>query len=362
MQKKVVALAVAGILAVPMAAQAGVEVYGQARLSVGFIGNDAAAPADDSSLSVTSHASRLGFKGAEDLGNDLKAVYQFERGIDFDNQTSSATDSGSDTVSVSNITARNSYVGLAGGFGTVIVGIHDTPYKIATSRLDVFSDTYGDYNAVISSAHDVRLDNVLAYMSPDMGGFSLVVAYVSDIANDDLPDSDSTVDKAAVSIAGMYSNGPLYASLAFQSISDYTGTAGEDADAMKLGLGYKLSQTDLGFVYENTKVSKIAPAIEPDQNAIYFSVSHPITTDTNVKLAIGQLDESSNGAKNGGDFVAIGVSRNMTKNAELYALYSQMANDTNGTNGLTAGSGPAAGADKTASALAVGINLKFSSL
>jgi predicted porin len=352
MQKKLIALAVAGVLAAPVAAQAGVEVYGQVRLSVGFIGDDAASPADDSSLAVTSHASRLGFKGAEDLGDGLKAVYQVEAQVDMDDDNAGLITG-----------TRNTFIGVAGGFGTVVAGRHDTPYKMSTSKLDVFSDTYGDYNAVISATHDARLDNVVAYISPDMSGFTLAVAYVSDIANDDLPDSSSTVDNDAVSIAGMYSNGPLYASLAFQRVSDFTGTAGEDADAMKLGVGYKLGQTDLGFVYENTEVSLTAPAAKTDQDAIYFSVAHPITADTNVKFAIGQLDESSSGAKDGGDFIAIGVAKNMTKNAELYALYSQMSNDTNGTNGLTAGSGPAAAAaDKTASAFAVGMNLKFSSL
>lgn len=358
MQKKLITLAVAGVLAAPMMAQAAVEVYGQARMSVGMIGNDAdpgAAPADDdSSIAVTSHASRLGFRGNEDLGGGLKALWQIESGIDMDNGGGNAID-------------RNTFVGLAGGFGTVILGQHDTPYKMSTGKLDVFSDTYADYNAVINSTHDMRSDNIIAYLSPDMSGFSLAVAYIDDISNDDLPDTDETVDQRALSLAAMYSNGPLYVSLAYQTVSDYGtgggGTDSEDFDAMKFGVGYTLpTQTTLGFIYENTELNETAPTAKPDQDAMYFAVTHPITTDTTVKLALGQLDETTSGANDGGDFLALGVSKNLTANTEVYALYTQMSNDTNGTNGLTAGNGPAAAADKTASALAVGMNLKFSSM
>jgi predicted porin len=256
---------------------------------------------------------------------------------------------------------RNTYIGVAGGFGTVIAGKHDTPYKMSTGSLDVFGDTYGDYNAVINSTHDARLNNVVAYISPDMSGFSLAVGYSSDIGSDDLPDTNANLDQDAISIAGMYNNGPIYASLAFQSVSDITGVDGEDTDAMKLGFGYKLpTNTQLGFVYENVEIST---ATKTDQDAIYFSVSHPIMADTNIKFAYGMLDESSSGANDGGDLLSIGVSKNMTKNAELYALYSQMDNDSAGDNGLSQGSGPdAATAGETASAFAVGLNLKSSSM
>jgi predicted porin len=40
MQKKLIALAVASVLAAPLAAQAGVEVYGQARMSLDFNSNN----------------------------------------------------------------------------------------------------------------------------------------------------------------------------------------------------------------------------------------------------------------------------------------------------------------------------------
>ncbi len=355
MQKKVIALAVAAIMAAPMAAQAGVEVYGKARLSVGFIGDDnATTGSDDSSLAVTSHNSRLGFKGSEDLGGGLKAVWQYERGIDLDNQKTSGGSSG-DTI-----TARNTFVGVAGGFGTVIAGINDTPYKTATGSLDPFVDSYGDYNIVISAANDIRFDNVIAYMSPDMEGFSVALAYASDIANDDLPDTLSNDDKDAISMAGMYNNGPLYVSLAYQAIGN-AGGVGADSDAIKLGVGYKLpTNTNLGFVYES--VGQDTTPTKVDQSNLYFSVSHPVMADTNVKFAYGKQGESMNGANDGGNLLAVGVSKNMTKNTELYALYSQMANDTNGTTGLSTGGGPKSFADKTASALAVGVNMNFSSM
>ncbi|OGT18821.1 MAG: hypothetical protein A2V90_01745 [Gammaproteobacteria bacterium RBG_16_57_12] len=382
--KRIIALSIAAALAAPLGAQAAVEVYGQARVSVGFISDDSSATgADDSSIAVTSHNSRLGFKGAEDLGDGLKAVYQIEAQIDMDDDNTSSvsftdtnttdTDDGSgatttttttqDTGSGLLIATRNTFVGLAGGFGTVVAGHTDSPYKTSTGKLDIFADSYADYNAVISTTHDIRPDNIIIYTSPDMSGFTLGVGYITDTGNDNLPDTSSTIEKDGFSLAAMYNNKDmgLYATLAYQSLTDWTGTDNEDATAMKLAVGYTLpTKTALGLIYENTEVD-MTTGTKSDQDNIYFSVAHPIAEGTNVKLAIGQRGETASGSNNGGDYLALGVSKKMTPNAELYALYAQVSNDASGSGGITAGSGPSAGADKTASAFAVGINLSFSS-
>ena len=84
--KSMIALAVTGLLAAPMAAQAAnAEVYGKVRVSAGIVGNDDQTAAnEDSKLNVTSHDSRFGVKGSEDLDNGMKAVYQLETEVDFD--------------------------------------------------------------------------------------------------------------------------------------------------------------------------------------------------------------------------------------------------------------------------------------
>ncbi len=161
-------------------------------------------------------ASRLGFKGSEDLGNGLKAIYQVEFGINL-NDTNNNVLSNSDSI-----TYRNTFVGLAGNWGTFLMGRHDTPMKISTGKLDLFADTMADYNGTVGFS-DFRADNVVAYISPSWSGFQLAAAVV--------PAGGATGGTAGLnlnedsiantwSIAAIYSNGPFYASAAFENLNN----------------------------------------------------------------------------------------------------------------------------------------------
>ncbi|WP_058553979.1 porin [Thiohalocapsa sp. ML1] len=159
-------------------------------------------------------ANRVGVKGSEDLGNGLKAIYQVEFAVQLDD-TNGDISSGSDPVAM-----RNSFLGLAGDWGTFLVGRHDTPMKISTGKLDLFSDTVADYNGTVGF-DDLRTDNTVAYISPSFSGFSLALAAVapggSTAGEGPSVDSDSF---EAYSLAAIYNNGPFFASAAYESISN----------------------------------------------------------------------------------------------------------------------------------------------
>jgi predicted porin len=161
-------------------------------------------------------ANRVGVKGSEDLGNGLKAVYQVEFGVNFasaDNAIPSGRNGG--------VSIRNSFVGLAGDWGTALVGRHDTPLKISTGKLDLFADTIADYNGTVGF-HDVRADNVVAYISPSFSGFSFMGATVAGggaTAFGDL-NYENTSLASAYSLAMIYNNGPFYGSAAYEVLSN----------------------------------------------------------------------------------------------------------------------------------------------
>jgi len=174
----------------------------------------------------SSRANRLGVKGSEDLGNGLKAIYQIEFEISMANETDEDLANGDLTVDLNGngvasgpIKMRNSFVGLAGDWGTFLVGRHDTPLKISTAKLDLFSDTMADYNGTIGFT-DIRADNAIAYVSPSWSGFQLAAALVpgggGTATNASNIDSDSI--NQAWSIAAIYSNGPFYASVAYETL------------------------------------------------------------------------------------------------------------------------------------------------
>ncbi|MEJ2455603.1 MAG: porin [Candidatus Thiodiazotropha sp.] len=201
--KKVLSLAIAAALVAPVAAMADATLYGKAHFAVVNTDIDDGNPATDDQdvWSTDSVFSRFGIKGSEDLGGGLTAVYQFEFQVN--------PDAGS------TLNNRNQFIGLAGGFGTFLAGRHDTPMKMSQGKFDVFPDQNytgvkgGDIAGLIPG--DDRVGNVLAYVSPSMGGLTFVGAAVAG----EQPGLDLTGIADHYSIAGMYSNGPIYAALAY---------------------------------------------------------------------------------------------------------------------------------------------------
>lgn len=353
MQKKLIALTVASVLVTPLAAQAGVEIYGQARMSLDFnSNNDPVATNEDSALAVSSNRSRLGFRGDEDLGGGLKALWQFEQGVAFD--TSNWNDS-----------RRDSYIGLSGGFGTVLAGNLSTPYRVATSGLDPFRNTRGDNNAIIGSLNgstgwndENRANNAVAYASPDMSGFSAMLAYIvpSAATGDSLPMTTTQGKEDAYSLSGTYASGPIFVTAGYESWNAL-GAGGDDVSAWKIGGSYTLmGNTTLGAIWESLDMGGTT-ATNGDRDAWTLSVKHKMG-DITLMAAYAMADETGGVADTGANQFSLGGSYAMSKTTEAYALYSMVGNDSAGRYSLDGVNG-VLGED--VSSFSVGINHTFSS-
>jgi predicted porin len=281
MKKSLIALAVAGAFAAPaFAATSNVDVYGVLNLAIESADMSATGGGNNNqrdNMAIVDNVSRIGFKGTEDLGGGMKAVWQIESALSANpvshgNQLPAAGSAG--VGSTGALANRNTFIGLAGGFGTVLMGRHDTPYKLGTGSLDIFGDTIADYNggagatngharmadSILAGAHDARSPQALAYVSPTWSGFHFAAAAI--MTNAAANGQNSTVGKDSaldgISLTGVYSNGPLFASLSYQKVDDadsFLGTTGTDeSTAMKLGLGYSFGDAKVGFVYEDASV------------------------------------------------------------------------------------------------------------
>jgi predicted porin len=259
MNKKLLTLAVAAAMAAPAIASAEAIMYGKLNMSVDYFDVEQNAlvrsPYDGRLYPSTvqsfkgwtlngtngagsSRANRLGVKGSEDLGNGLKAIYQIEFGVRMANEADNDIDNGD---ADSAVTMRNSFVGLAGDWGTFLVGRHDTPLKISTGKLDLFSDTVADYNGTVGF-DDIRADNAIAYISPSWNGLQFAGAVVpgggATTGGEYNLYSDSISE--AWSLAAIYKNGPFYASAAYESLGKQlgAGTATVEGDLFaNVGLG-----------------------------------------------------------------------------------------------------------------------------
>ncbi|HNB79255.1 MAG TPA: porin, partial [Rhodocyclaceae bacterium] len=139
MSKKIIALALAALApAAAMAADSNVTIYG--RIDYGFLSrsgddNKAAGGTQFGRKSRKNEfedgmagANRIGFKGSEDLGNGLKAIFEVEFGFN-----------GDETNATFNYN-RHSWVGLTGGFGTVLGGRVDGARYSFVGKYDPFKN------------------------------------------------------------------------------------------------------------------------------------------------------------------------------------------------------------------------------
>lgn len=336
MKKSLISLAVAAAVAAPVAAFAdsNVVVYGVANVSADYV-NTGGVVTSAAKSKISSNTSRLGFKGNEDLGDGLSAIWQVESLINIDGNTSAGN-------TTSTFASRNTFAGLSSAsLGTVILGKHDTPYKIATRAYDVFGDGIADNRSLMGgiantsagASFDGRQSNVIAYISPAMSGFTVIAGFVQ------LNEVPNTAKANAMSLAGMYkgSDLPLTATLAYEEhILDKFVGAGAKETALKAGASYAIDDLTLAAVYEKTSDNfGLAGANNFGHTAVYGSAKYAIGAGA-IKAAYAQAGtapSNTTGAKQW----TLGYDHGLSKRTTVYGLYTKLNNNTGAAYGLFAG-------------------------
>ncbi len=391
MQKKLIALAVAGAFVAPAAALAdtgNVTIYGVMSASYDIVDNGNTTNGVRTQQ-INDNASRLGFKGTEDLGNGLAAVWQIESSINSDGQAATGGGQGvtGSTSTAGTLNGRNTFVGLSSKtMGTAILGRHDTPYKLATRGLDMFGDGIADNRSLmgqsgVGTTFDGRQSNVLAYISPTWNGFHFAAGYV---AGAEAITSSNLKKGNAWSLAGIYGNGPWFASLAYERHnvgSAGTGTLGLGLDdknehAWKLGAGYKANNFRVGVAYEKTNddfgalgagvcalVGSGSTGNDCFGHSSWYLGGGYTFGNNEVKLAYTRMSDNGDGWNNSGAKQwAIGLDHNFSKRTKVFALYTKLDNDTNAAYSLIGGGngGPQGSvADSSPSAWSFGMRHDF---
>ncbi|MGB5338304.1 MAG: porin, partial [Gammaproteobacteria bacterium] len=112
------------------AAAADVTLFGRVDVSIDYTDIDTASGSvdDGKDVNMNSNTSSFGIKGSEDLGNGLAAIFMAD--FQFDADERNAGDS------KNSLTDRDQWIGLKGGFGTVVFGTKSTVYKSHGAKLD----------------------------------------------------------------------------------------------------------------------------------------------------------------------------------------------------------------------------------
>lgn len=244
MKKTLLALACASMATLGAHAQSSVEIYGVMDLWVGNAKNNGSFNDDATAIGAPGvtqvangglGASRLGFRGTEDLGGGLKVMFVAEQRLD--------------PVNGNGLTGgdRQSFLGLSGSFGTVTLGNSFTAYDNtqAGAFANFDSALTPEYFVFASAQHTSNPTRQFTYESPEFSGFTF--GFSRSI------DGSRTLNAGVTAYSLTYANGPLTAVLAYQSenvdlpvLLDSTASANSDKLSFtRLGATYDLGVADL---------------------------------------------------------------------------------------------------------------------
>jgi predicted porin len=350
MKKKLLMAAVgAALVAGPMlAAQAETVVYGHFHESMDSYdnGGDGVGAAETTNGVLNSNSSRFGIKGNEDLGGGLKAIYQVESGA-FNADDGSGGFGGQ---------LRNTFMGLAGGWGSVKFGRHDTPVKDMSRKIDMFNEEIGDMRVAVGYARfDNRISNMVRYDSPSFGGIQAAVQYGASEVN-----TDTTTTSANVT----WSGGPIYAGLGYETHMAHSSALEDESDIRLAGMFNITDAFYVAAMYD--QVSNVA--FVDNNDGATWAIGGGFKFANNLfKLQYGQADATDEATvDNGATIWAIGFDHYFSKTTKVYLDYAQADND-NGQNinvssgyaGHGAGGVPAVALGQSPKAVSLGMVINF---
>ncbi|MDO9449168.1 MAG: porin [Rugosibacter sp.] len=352
MQKKLIALAIAGLSSAAFA-QTNVTIYGVADASFDFIKVSGGNGIDGTPNfnRVSTNGSHIGFKGTENLGNGLSAIFQFESEANFD--TGSALG-----------TSRDSFVGLSGNFGKVLLGNLTGPTRALGVALDVNAgdaDGIGSNSAILgklggslanggvgystppatrsattSSLFDTRFNNSIAYISPSFSGLQATAMYV---ANENKSETaGAEFDSTAYDLGLNYNNGPVMVGLTYGKVSEEIGgVTPEDLDISETRLGgmYDFGNATVRAVYARTKLEENIAGDEIKQNVWGLGGTYNVTVNGRITAQYYKAKDldtnSGNDDNTGAKFYSLGYEHSLSKRTMLKANYAYLKNDSNTT-------------------------------
>jgi len=352
MQKKIIALAVAGLVSGGAFAQSNVTIFGV--LDASLVTNSAKGSGmtygmDSAALSTT----YVGFKGTEDLGNGLKAFFNLIEPITLTTGGTGSGASGATTTGYNNFSVAAN-VGLAGSFGTLMVGRQRTPVFKAVIAGDALTANSGGLIqqwATVNIAGQrspltgltvplptnttggARLPDSYAggigYTTPNLSGFQAEVFVNAGNNITGAPYSDNGMRELGVS----YTNGSIYVGWAYDETSGrvaanaVTGVFPGNITESKtntLGGSYTVGKLRVAAGWYNIKYDASLHATNHDNSAWNLGATYVVAPMTyGVEYTSGKDDTMSSNKDN---MLAFLAQYTMSKRTSLYTILATVSN------------------------------------
>ncbi len=363
MKKSLIALAVFGMFTgAALADGNSVTLYG--KIDAGLTHFTGLAPAGGGTGTVSSTGlssgvtggDRIGVKGTEDLGGGLKVLFDAETGFcgTGNNQgnvgqvnptTGKTVGTQSFCTGSGYFMGRQAYLGLTGDFGTVLAGrLYDAIFS-AEANLDPFgaglTGQSANLDVVVGQYGLIRANQAVAYVTPNLSGFTGTAAYVMAAGHTTAGGTGTTLGTVptasgdgsnvarAFDLKGEYANGPIYAVL------DYAQVQNAVANAAGLNDG-KIKVWLAGASYD-FGVAKVVAEYQQGKQDYSSGKTDYWMLGATVPVGAGSILASYGNAKStlGGltnataKQYAIGYTYNLSKQTSLYTSYAHLTNDKN---------------------------------
>ena len=295
MKRTLIVAAIATLATGAAMAQSSVTIYGRLNLSAE---NQKNVTANGTVKALQNSASRLGFKGTEDLGGGLKANFILEHGFSPDTGTAAASFWG-----------RQSEVNLSGGFGMLRLGNFFSEAYYATA------DYISNHNHDTGTSEDKlyayvgRNTNKIAYRTPEF-------------------------------VKGMTLEGAVSAGEGGGRSRSYDFAANYTLGGLQLGAGYEKNgtakQAAVRAAYEFGPVL-LGAYVQRDTNGYganlgnrtNFRVSGMYTFGASELHAnFGRAGDYSKLANSAASQVTLGYNYNLSKRTKVYSFVSKVNNGT----------------------------------
>ncbi|MCW9089159.1 MAG: porin [Gammaproteobacteria bacterium] len=335
MKRKLIAVAVSAAL-LPMGAMADIDIYGKVHLSADSLDNDTT-----SSTYLSSNSSRLGVKGSTDFENGLTGMFQLEGGISMSDDGSADTRWG---------TTRDSYLGLKGGFGTLLAGRLPAANQYVYDA-NLFADQVGDAGTFTGTAMPGRVNDALHYVLPAFGSATIALTHKFE---------QGTEDGSANGARVTFNAAGVDLGLTYFTLGDALAAGGTPESVIAVSAGYDFGMGSVKAMgVQNTNEGGVD---DGDRTIMTLGAAFNAGSGT-AKIQYTTADEGVKNSDDGASMIGVGYDHPLYKNTTVYVSYATVDNDDGGTyhpfnwgHGASPGA-PAAG-DK-ASGISIGMVYDF---
>ena len=337
-----------GAFAAQAQAQSNVTIYGIVDAGIVSERGGAAGSVTKVTSGIGSQ-SRLGFRGTEDLGNGLSAIFQIETGLKVDDGTLDNSNNA--------LFNRQAFVGLKSKeAGTLTLGRQYTMLYNAMSQVaDPFGAGYAGSikNLFPAAGANTRVSNAVVYATPVVSGFSAEALYALG------EQAGSTEAGRQFGLGLNFSQAELNARLVYNNRNNDTVASGTTAAVNRdsgrntlFAINYDFKVVKAYFAYgadkgvnsaalpvANAYGYAVAPRASLDSNDILIGVQVPVGSGTIMASAIRKNDKTN--FNQDADQWAVGYLHALSKRTGAYIAYAKIKNK-NGA-GYTVGNNNEAG-------------------